>query len=62
MADQLKIDEAAIEKIARAIFQSFQDTQDNHLRKETWDGSPGLRPYYLAAARAALEVVRELDD
>ena len=48
-----------VERVARAIFKNFQETQDNHLRKDTWEQRPDLTPYHMAAARAAIAAMRE---
>jgi hypothetical protein len=44
------------------MFDSFQETQDAHLRRDTWDSQHGLalQPYHRAAARAALEAAESV--
>ncbi len=52
-----------VELVAKAMFESFQDTQDNHLRRDTWDSQigRGLQPYYREAAKAAIKVIASHD-
>lgn len=54
--------DAEVEAAARAMFDSFQETQDAHLRRDTWDSQHGLalQPYHRAAARAALEAAESV--
>lgn len=48
-----------IEKVARAIFNDFQETQDGHLKKNKWEDSLASQPYFISAAKAAIEAMRE---
>lgn len=50
-----------VERVAKAMFDSFQETQVAHPHRNAWNSriGLGLQPYYREAARAAIRALRE---